>query len=157
MNHEFHLCAQRIGGSPQTRPHRPRQRPRLRPRAAPGRALTLAPLRFPGARRGPRRASRCTMKQPTQHWEALDKLILVAGHAVYISAELSVADRDENWVLKDFQKGEPPRYIEHIRFGVELAESQPKSLLVFSGGQPRLEACPRSEARSYYLLADQFG
>ena len=97
------------------------------------------------------------MKQPTQHWEALDKLILVAGHAVYISAELSVADRDENWVLKDFQKGEPPRYIEHIRFGVELAESQPKSLLVFSGGQTRLEACPRSEARSYYLLADQFG
>lgn len=96
------------------------------------------------------------MKSSKQQWEHFDHLILVAGHAVYVGNDRQAASNDESWVLQDFQKGEPPCYIEHIRFGVELAASQPKSLLVFSGGQTRLEAGPRSEAQSYSLLADQF-
>jgi hypothetical protein len=95
------------------------------------------------------------MNQPAQHWGNLDKLILVAGHAVYVGKDSSTANQDENWILKNFQKGEPPCYIEHIRFGVELTASQPKSLLVFSGGQTRLEAGPQSEAQSYCRLAEQ--
>jgi len=36
---------------------------------------------------------------------------------------------------------------------VELAHEDPESLLIFSGGQSRLEAGPRSEASSYYHIA----
>jgi hypothetical protein len=97
------------------------------------------------------------MKPSKQRWEDLDKLIVVAGHAVYVGKDQRAAANDKSWVLQDFQKGEPPCYIEHIRFGVELAASQPKSLLIFSGGQTRREAGPKSEAKSYWLLADQFG
>jgi hypothetical protein len=96
------------------------------------------------------------MNSPAQSWKALDKLILVAGHAVYIGKDSAGADRDENWVLRTFQRGEPPRYIEHVRFAVQLAASLPNSLLIFSGGQTRLEAGPQSEGQSYWLLADQF-
>ena len=96
------------------------------------------------------------MNTPVQSWIKLDKLILVAGHAVYIGKNSSAADKDESWTLKNFQKGEPPRYIEHVRFAVELTASLPNSLLVFSGGQTRLEAGPRSEGQSYWLLAEQF-
>lgn len=97
------------------------------------------------------------MMPPKQRWKDLDKLILVAGHAVYVGKDHRTAASDRSWVLRSFQKGEPPCYIEHIRFGVELAASQPKSLLIFSGGQTRREAGPESEAKSYWLLADQFG
>jgi hypothetical protein len=96
------------------------------------------------------------MKTTPHRWEVLDKLILVAGHAVYIGDSLDPPERDEHWVLKGFQKGEPPQYIEHVRFGVELAISKPNSLLVFSGGQTRSEAGPRSEGQSYWVLADHF-
>ena len=44
--------------------------------------------------------------------------------------------------------------MDHIRFAVALAASKPTSLLVFSGGQTRSEAGPRSEAQSYWTLAD---
>ena len=97
------------------------------------------------------------MKTPEQRWENLDKLILVAGHAVYVGRNQRRAFGDKSWVLRDFQKGEPPCYVEHIRLGVELAASDAKSLLVFSGGQTRLEAGPKSEGQSYWLLAEQFG
>src|ERR1017187_805405 len=89
-------------------------------------------------------------------WEVLDKLILVAGHAVYVGESLDPPDRDEHWVLKGFQRGEPPQYIEHVRFGVDLAASKPNSLLLFSGGQTRFEAGPRSEGQSYWALANHF-
>lgn len=96
------------------------------------------------------------MKTPALSWNSLEDLVLVAGHAIYIGRDRAVADLDESWVLKDFQKGEPPQYIEHIRSGVELAASNPSSLLVFSGGQTRVEAGPLSEAQSYLNLANQF-
>jgi hypothetical protein len=47
-------------------------------------------------------------------------------------------------------------YIEHILKGVELADQDPESLLVFSGGQTRREAGPRSEAQSYWMVANHF-
>ncbi len=97
------------------------------------------------------------MKPSNQRWEDLDRLIVVAGHAVYVGKDQQAAASDKSWILLDFQKGEPPCYVEHIRFGVQLAASQPKSLLIFSGGQTRREAGSKSEAESYWLLADQFG
>jgi hypothetical protein len=96
------------------------------------------------------------MNHPAQTWKDLDKLVLVAGHAVYVGKDFVAPERDEQWWLQDFQRGEPPFYIEHIRAGVELAASQPHSLLVFAGGQTRLMAGPRSEGQSYWMLADRF-
>ena len=63
---------------------------------------------------------------------------------------------DSSWFLEEFQRGEPPFYAEHIFRGVELADSDRKSLLIFSGGQTRYEAGPRSEAQSYWMIADHF-
>ena len=84
-------------------------------------------------------------------------LILVAGHAVYTGEDFDAPADDSSWLLQPFQKGEPPFYIEHIKHGVKLAHDDPKSLLVFSGGQTRIKAGPRSEAQSYWQIADHFG
>jgi hypothetical protein len=93
---------------------------------------------------------------PPPHWNDLENLILVAGHAVYIANNFDTPTDDRNWYLQEFQKGEPPFYIEHIYRGVELTTADVKSLLVFSGGQTRLEAGPKSEAQSYWMIADHF-
>jgi len=89
-----------------------------------------------------------------QHWNNLENLFLVAGHAVYNAADYQHPFDDESWFLQSFQKGELPFYIEHIRRGVELANEDKKALLVFSGGQTRLEAGPKSEAQSYWMIAN---
>jgi hypothetical protein len=86
----------------------------------------------------------------------LANLILVAGHAVYVGHDFLRPESDRNWFLQPFQRGEPPFYVEHIRAGVDLAARDSSSLLVFSGGQTRLEAGPRSEGQSYWNLADYF-
>lgn len=93
---------------------------------------------------------------PNPHWTGLEKLILVAGHAVYIADNFDDPENDNSWCLQSFQKGEPPFYIEHIRKGVDVAGQDQMSLLVFSGGQTRYEAGPRSEAQSYWAIADHF-
>ncbi len=89
-------------------------------------------------------------------WGKCRNLILVPAHAVFCGPLYSAATEDAQWVLQDFQKGEPPFYLEHIVRGVELASRDPQSLLIFSGGQTRLQAGPRSEALGYWLLADQW-
>jgi hypothetical protein len=96
------------------------------------------------------------MKLHPRCWEELDKLILVAAHAVYAADDFSHPERDESWILKKFQKGEPACYIDHIHFGVELSAKYSNALLVFSGGQTCYEAGPRSEGQSYWLLANHF-
>ena len=91
------------------------------------------------------------------HWEELDRLVLVAGHAVYTADDFRAPQDDASWFLQSFQKGEPPFYIEHAMCGVEIATAERRSLLVYSGGQTRREAGPRSEAQSYWLVARHFG
>ncbi|MCL5746349.1 MAG: hypothetical protein M1541_20865 [Acidobacteria bacterium] len=81
--------------------------------------------------------------------------IIVAGHAVLRSFGDPAAE--QNWILLDFQRGEPSCYIGHIRCGVELAAREPGALLVFSGGQSRREAGPRSEAETYLWIARHYG
>ncbi len=78
--------------------------------------------------------------------------ILVAGHAIV--RDFSRLEEDSSWYLLDFQKGEPPRYLGHIRTAVELAAADPESILIFSGGPTRAEAGPRSEGLSYWLAAE---
>lgn len=79
-------------------------------------------------------------------------LIIVAGHAICVCPERPL--EDSSWVLLDYQKGEPPKYVEHIRAGVTAAASDPRALLVFAGGSTRTEAGPRSEGGSYWYVAE---
>ena len=88
---------------------------------------------------------------------AITDLVVVACHAVYLGRGAGDADDDGQWLLQPFQKGEPRFYVDHVRAGVGLAAAASTALLVFSGGQTRREAGPRSEADSYLALAGQFG
>jgi hypothetical protein len=81
--------------------------------------------------------------------------VIVAGHAIL--KRFDDIESDASWMLLDFQKGEPKHYIRHVQRGVELAAADPEALLIFSGGQSRAEAGPRSEAQSYFAIADMRG
>ncbi|MDX9720746.1 MAG: hypothetical protein RBU37_08355 [Myxococcota bacterium] len=89
-------------------------------------------------------------------WSTLRELVIVAGHAIYVAPHFQRPLDDSSWVLAPHQRGEAPHYLEHIRCGVELAAARPSALLLFSGGQTRRSAGPRSEAQSYWMLAEHF-
>ena len=80
--------------------------------------------------------------------------IVVAGHAIL--HDLNHVDRDAGWHLLDFQRGEPSRYIGHVQRAVQEAALDPEAILIFSGGATRREAGPRTEALSYWLVAEHF-
>lgn len=80
--------------------------------------------------------------------------VILAGHSVLVRSKNLAAD--SSWALLDFQKGEPPFYLEHVRAAVELSAGDPDSLLIISGGPTRVEAGPRSEAASYYATAAHY-
>jgi hypothetical protein len=84
-------------------------------------------------------------------------LIVVAGHSVVISGHLNDADRDENdWFLLEYQKGKglPQSIVAHIREGIKQAAKDPRSLLIFSGGETRGQTGPLNEGTSYFHVAD---
>mmetsp|Transcript_37478 Transcript_37478/g.49388 ORF Transcript_37478/g.49388 Transcript_37478/m.49388 type:complete len:371 (-) Transcript_37478:270-1382(-) len=89
----------------------------------------------------------------------LNHLIVVAGHAITVVEDLShVQSTDDAWYLLPYQRdqGIPQELVSHIQTGVDAASKDPKSLLVFSGGQTRVQAGPKSEASAYYFVADHF-
>ena len=83
-------------------------------------------------------------------------LIMVAGHAVLTaSTRRSTTVTDEkSWYLEPFQHGQLATMLAHIKRGIELAAADNDSLLVFSGGETRAAAGPRSEASSYWEAAE---
>jgi hypothetical protein len=87
-------------------------------------------------------------------WEGLSNLVIVACHAVYTAQDFFAPESDASWALQEFQKGEPPAYIQHIEAGVQRAFEDPSTLLIFSGGQTRVDAGPKSEAQGYWMLAE---
>ena len=57
-------------------------------------------------------------------------------------------------------EGQTESFLQHMRLGVGAAAKDPDALLMFSGGQTRAPAGPRSEAASYWgvsAAADWFG
>ncbi|KAK9727448.1 hypothetical protein K7432_001830 [Basidiobolus ranarum] len=89
----------------------------------------------------------------------LEEIVIVAGHAIYKgNEEENQLHLEDNWVLEEFQKnGQIEVFLKHIEAGVSLAKDRPNSLLVFSGGQTRDKAGARSEAQSYWVLAEKMG
>lgn len=90
------------------------------------------------------------------HWTNLLTLVVVPGHAIFVGNkwdEKSIRE-ERNWVLEPFQKGQVSTFLKHIRKGVELAANDSSALLLFSGGQTRERAGPRSEGLTYWMIAD---
>jgi hypothetical protein len=92
--------------------------------------------------------------------QAFEHAIIVAGHSVMRLNQMQSAERDErSWYLLNYQIGQdfPAIISSHVRKGIELARDDEKSILIFSGGQTRVDVGPTSEAASYYYLAQQSG
>ncbi|KAM6542520.1 hypothetical protein CsatB_006967 [Cannabis sativa] len=89
----------------------------------------------------------------------LQNLVMVAGHSIYTSNGCGKVDEENSWFLEPYQKnpGQAATFLSHIEGGVELAAKDENSLLLFSGGETRKDAGPRSEAQSYWAIAESKG
>ncbi|RNF10113.1 hypothetical protein TraAM80_01862 [Trypanosoma rangeli] len=87
-------------------------------------------------------------------------LIMVPGHGVLQSLNASDWKNQSNWGLESYQLRDgvalPFCFASHIRRAfVLLKDRVNSSILIFSGGQTRACAGPRSEALSYYIVAEE--
>ena len=81
-----------------------------------------------------------------------DEVIIVCGHGVCILPEQPHSH--SSWVgLYDYPE-EADLLVDHIKKGVELTDSNPKSILFFSGGATRNTPTELSEAMSYFNIAE---
>lgn len=89
----------------------------------------------------------------------LKNLVMVAGHSVYTSSSCGKADEEDSWFLMPYQKhpGQAASFLAHIREGINNVANDDEALLLFSGGETRKEAGPRSEAQSYWSVAESKG
>ena len=96
---------------------------------------------------------------PSEGLRLARHLIVVACHAVYTAEDHGHAalQRETSWFLEPFQHGQLETMLEHIKRGVELAAADNRSVVLFSGGHTRAEAGPRSEALSYWEVAEAEG
>ncbi|EMD37531.1 hypothetical protein CERSUDRAFT_136170 [Gelatoporia subvermispora B] len=85
---------------------------------------------------------------------ALTHLIVVAGHAIWKGNDASEILDEEQWILEAYQRGggRVNAFVQHIMTGTQLAAEDPRSLLVFSGGQTR-PSSTTTEAESYMRIA----
>ncbi|UKZ48465.1 hypothetical protein TrVGV298_002690 [Trichoderma virens] len=83
-------------------------------------------------------------------------LIVVCCHGIWNGGQSNGANEDE-WLIADFQRGETPTFIEHIKAGIRcLAQDYDNAVLAFSGGPTRKETT-LSEAQSYANIASAHG
>jgi hypothetical protein len=89
----------------------------------------------------------------------LRNLVMVAGHSIYTSSSCGKTDREDSWFLEPYQKhpGQAATFLAHIKEGVDIASRDEGALLLFSGGETRKDAGPRSEAQSYWAIAESKG
>lgn len=89
----------------------------------------------------------------------LRNLVMVAGHSVYTSSSCEKVDKEDSWFLESYQKnpGQASTFLAHIQEGIEITAKDEDALLLFSGGETRKGAGPRSEAQSYWAVAESKG
>ncbi|KAG6508064.1 hypothetical protein ZIOFF_033421 [Zingiber officinale] len=89
----------------------------------------------------------------------LRNLVMVAGHSIYTSTNCGKFDNEDSWFLEPYQKnpGQAATFLAHIQVGVESAAKDEGALLLFSGGETRKDGGPRSEAQSYWFVAESKG
>lgn len=81
---------------------------------------------------------------------------MVAGHSVYTSSSCGKVDKEDSWFLESYQRnlGQASTFLSHIKEGIEITAKDDEALLLFSGGETRKDAGPRSEAQSYWGVAE---
>ncbi|KAG1864422.1 hypothetical protein F4604DRAFT_1783416 [Suillus subluteus] len=88
--------------------------------------------------------------------ENLSHLVIVPGHAIWTGTQPDQVLDVDRWTLEEYQRGggsyRISAFVEHIRRGVEMTLKDDSSLLIFSGGQTRLQSTT-TEAESYMRLA----
>lgn len=86
----------------------------------------------------------------------LKNLVMVAGHSVYTSSNCEKVEKEDSWFLEPYQRnpGQAATFVTHIQEGIEIAARDDGALLLFSGGETRKDAGPRSEAQSYWTVAE---
>lgn len=96
------------------------------------------------------------LKPEEYPFKQLHNLVMVAGHSVYTSNSCGKIEDESSWYLEPYQKnpGQAATFVEHIKVGVQTAAKDDESLLLFSGGETRKSAGPRSEAQSYWTVAE---
>lgn len=89
----------------------------------------------------------------------LKNLVMVAGHSIYTSKSCEKVDKEDSWFLEPYQKnpGQAATFLAHIEQGIEITAKDEMALLLFSGGETRKDAGPRSEAQSYWAVAESRG
>ncbi|ERN19924.1 hypothetical protein AMTRI_Chr11g100680 [Amborella trichopoda] len=92
-------------------------------------------------------------------YSKLRNLVMVAGHSVYTSSSCEKPDGEGSWFLESYQKhpGQAATFLQHIKEGIEVTSKDDEALLMFSGGETRRDAGPRSEAQSYWSVAESKG
>lgn len=85
----------------------------------------------------------------------LDHLILVPGKAIWAGVSFAGHTQPSNWFADEFHKSDAVEsYWHQIERGIELANADPQSLLIFSGGQSYTQVHTAvTEAASYFQLA----
>ncbi|MFH1105721.1 MAG: hypothetical protein V1731_00745, partial [Candidatus Aenigmatarchaeota archaeon] len=91
-------------------------------------------------------------KRNSTAYEALDKLVLVSGHGVYVGRGEKDSLNPSYWITA-FPE-DVKLFVEHAHAGVMLASEMRDAALVFAGGQTKKQM-PLSEAQSYWSLEDQ--
>ncbi|WOG89979.1 hypothetical protein DCAR_0209220 [Daucus carota subsp. sativus] len=92
-------------------------------------------------------------------FDKLRNLVMVAGHSVYTSSSCEKVDKENSWFLESYQNhpGQAATFVRHIKDGVDITANDDEALLLFSGGETRKDAGPRSEAQSYWTVAESKG
>ncbi|KAJ3390667.1 hypothetical protein HDU92_000335 [Lobulomyces angularis] len=79
--------------------------------------------------------------------------VKILGHSIFLGLNNNFEDKN-NWILHSYQKNQLSNLLEQIKFSINLKKAKNgNSVLIFSGGQTRYSAGPKSEGQSYYEVA----